>query len=257
VLVGAGDIGLCGSPGSELTARLLDAIGGTVFAVGDNAYPSGRTEDYLNCYDPTWGRHRHRTRPTPGNHEYESPGASPYYAYFGSNAGPAGLGYYSYTLGAWHIVSLNSETDVRSGSAQEQWLRADLAQNRTLCTAAYWHRPRFSSGSHGDNVDVQDLWRTLYEFNVDIAFAGHDHLYERFAPLDATGEVDPARGIRSFVVGTGGAAIHALKGARPNSEARGNDWGVLMLTLSPSSYEWNFVPVAGATYRDSGTGACH
>jgi hypothetical protein len=257
VLVGAGDIGVCGSEGSARTAALLDNIAGTVFAAGDNAYPSGRATDYRDCYDPTWGRHRQRTMPTPGNHEYETPGARPYFEYFGPNAGPAGLGYYSYPLGAWHIVSLNSETDVRAGSPQERWLRADLAQNRSLCTAAYWHRPRFSSGSHGDNRDMQDLWRTLVEFDADVIVAGHDHVYERFAPLNAAGDLDTAKGLRSFVVGTGGAAMHSLGPIHPNSEAQGSEWGVLVLTLEASRYQWNFVPVAGATYRDSGSDSCH
>jgi hypothetical protein len=257
VLVGAGDIAVCGSEGSALTAALLDTIAGTIFAAGDNAYPSGRASDYRDCYDPTWGRHRHRTMPTPGNHEYETPAASPYYEYFGANAGPPGRGYYSYDLGAWHIVSLNSEIDVRAGSPQERWLRTDLAQNRTACTAAYWHRPRFSSGPHGDNRDMQDLWRTLYEFNAEIVLAGHDHLYERFAPQDAAGQVDNARGIRGFVVGTGGMTMHPLGAVRPNSEAQGTEWGVLALTLSANSYRWNFVPVSGATYRDSGGDSCH
>ena len=257
VLVGAGDIALCGSPGSELTAKLLDAIDGTVVAAGDNAYPSGRSEDYRDCYQSSWGRHRGRTRPTPGNHEYETPGAGPYYEYFGSNGGPAGRGYYSYDLGAWHIVSLNSEIDVRAGSPQEQWLRADLQMNRAACTAAYWHRPRFSSGKHGNNTDMQDIWGVLYDLHVDVAISGHDHLYERFAPQDPAGNSDPDHGVRQFVAGTGGAPMHQLGGIRPNSEARGSDWGVLKLTLHTGSYQWEFVPVAGAAYHDAGTSSCH
>jgi len=257
VLVGAGDIGQCGSPGSELTAKLLDVIDGTVVAAGDNAYPSGSREDYRNCYHPTWGRHLSRTRPTPGNHEYETSNAEAYFEYFGSNAGPAGRGYYSYNLGAWHIVSLNSEVDVRAGSPQEQWLRTDLEANRTVCTAAYWHRPRFSSGQHGNNTDMQAIWRDLYDLHVDVAISGHDHLYERFAPQDPAGASDPDRGVRQFVVGTGGGGMHQIAGMRPNSEAQGFEWGVLKLTLQSGSYQWEFVPAAGATYRDAGTYSCH
>jgi hypothetical protein len=256
-LVGAGDIGLCGSPGSEMTARLLDTLGGTVFAAGDNAYPVGSADDYRNCYHPSWGRHRARTRPAPGNHEYMSPNAAPYYEYFGGNAGPFAAGYYSYDVGAWHLVALNSEVDIASGGGQQHWLRADLAANRGRCVAAYWHRPRFSSGPHGDNVDMQALWETLYENDVELLISGHDHLYERFAPQDAAGRPDPIRGVRQFVVGTGGAPIYGVKATRPNSEVQGADWGVLRLTLLAGRYEWEFVPVAGASFRDSGASACH
>lgn len=257
LLVGAGDIADCNSSASELTARLIDVMDGTVFTTGDNAYPSGTAAQYRDCYNPTWGRHRGRTRPTPGNHDYETPNAAAYYEYFGSNAGPPGRGYYSYTAGAWHVVALNSEIDVRIGSPQEQWLRADLAANPTACAAVLWHRPRFSSGPHGDNRDLQGLWRTIHEFNVDIVLSGHDHLYERFAPQDVDGRADFERGIRQFVVGTGGRAMHQIRGARPNSEVQGNEGGVLALRLLPNTYRWEFVPVAGATFRDAGTGSCH
>jgi len=257
LLVGAGDIADCNSPGSELTARLLDVMGGTVFTAGDNAYMQGTAAQFRDCYNPTWGRHRERTRPTPGNHDYETPNAAGYFEYFGSNAGPAGRGYYSYTAGEWHVVALNSEIDVRTGSPQEQWLRADLAANPTACAAVLWHRPLFSSGPNGNNRDLQDLWRTIYEFNVDIVVSGHEHLYERFAPQDANGRADFDRGIRQFVVGTGGRSLSSIRGARANSEIHGSDWGVLALTLLPNSYRWEFVPVAGATFRDAGTASCH
>jgi Calcineurin-like phosphoesterase len=257
VFVGAGDIADCNRTGSALTAKLLDAIGGTVFTTGDNAYPNASAAAFRDCYGPTWGRHRGRTRPTPGNHEYESPNASAYFDYFGSNAGPAGLGYYSFTLGPWHVVSLNSEIPASAGSPQESWLREDLMANRTQCTLAYWHRPLFSSGPHGVNPDMQDLWRTLYEFGTDVVLGGHDHLYERFAPQDPDGRADPARGIRQFVIGTGGASSYQSRFARPNSEAQGGDMGVLALTLAAGNYRWEFVPVEGATFRDSGTGSCH
>ena len=256
-LVGAGDIATCGSPGSELTALLLDAMNGTVFTTGDNVYPNGSFEQFRDCYDPSWGRHRDRTRPTAGNHDYEMPNAAAYYNYFGSNAGPAGRGYYSYSAGEWHVVTLNSEIDVRAGSPQEQWLRMDLLSNPTSCTAVIWHRPRYSSGPNGDNKDMQDIWRTIQEFNADIVLAGHDHLYERFAPQDVNGRVDFDRGIRQFVIGTGGRTVSAMRAAHANSEIIGGDLGVLSLTLLPNSYRWEFVPVVGATFRDSGTGLCH
>jgi calcineurin-like phosphoesterase family protein len=257
VLVGAGDIADCNSTGSELTARLLDAIGGTVFTAGDNAYPNGTAEDYRRCYGPTWGRHLARTRPSPGNHEYMAAGASGYFGYFGGNAGPAGAGYYSYSLGAWHVVSLNSEVDMRSGSAQQTWLRADLAANPTRCTVAYFHKPLFTSGPHGPSPQVRDLWRVLYEFNADVIVTGHDHLYERFAPQDPEGRPDFSRGIRQFVVGTGGAERYERGSSAPNSEIVGRDWGVLALTLEGETYRWEFVPVAGATFHDAGGGVCH
>ena len=256
ILVGAGDIGRCGSSGPEETARLLDRIDGVVFAAGDNAYPNGTAANYRDCYEPSWGRHKGRTRPTPGNHEYDTGSATAYFDYFGANAGPAPLGYYSYNMGAWHIVSLNSELDTRAGGRQHQWLRDDLAAHRTGCVVAYWHKPRFSSGPHGNNAHMQDLWSTLHEFGVEILISGHDHTYERFAPQNASGGFDMERGIRQFVVGTGGTAMHAITSVQPNSEAQGRDWGVLKLTLLSGSYEWEFIPVAGASFRDAGRAAC-
>jgi calcineurin-like phosphoesterase family protein len=257
VLVGAGDIANGGS-GAEATARLLDIIPGTVFAAGDNAYPDGSDADYAAYYQPTWGRHRTRTRPCPGNHEYHTPGATGYYNYFGANAGPSGLGYYSYDLGDWHIISLNSETSMSPGSAQEQWLRADLSANSRDCVLAYWHRPRFSSGTHGNSPDTQPLWQALYEAGAEIVVVGHDHNYQRFAPQTPTGVADPARGIREFVAGTGGAGHYAFGTPIANTEAYNTDtYGVLKLTLGPGTYSWEFVPVAGGTYTDSGGGTCH
>src|SRR5262245_13985258 len=219
VLVGAGDIADCGSTGDEATAALLDSIPGTVFTAGDDAYPDGSTTDFANCYDPSWGRHKARTRPSPGNHDYNTNGAAPYYAYFGDNAGPAGRGYYSYDMGAWHIVSLNSETDVSAGSPQVTWLRADLAATTKHCSIAYWHRPRFSSATrHGSDPAMQPLWQALYEYGAEIVIVGHDHNYERFAPQTPTGAADPATGIREFVAGTGGKSIEPGSNPIPNSE---------------------------------------
>lgn len=262
VLVGAGDIGSCDSMGDEATARLLDRIDGTVFTTGDNAYDDGTESDFINCYDPSWGRHKDRTRPAAGNHEYKTEDAAPYYTYFGPAAGLSDRGYYSYQLGTWHVVVLNSNCDQVGGcdvgSPQEQWLRADLAANPSPCTIAYWHSPRFSSALHGNDIAMQAFWQALYEAGVDVVLAGHDHSYERFAPQDATGQYDPERGIREFVVGTGGSRHYAIKSPAANSEIRNDDtFGVLALTLRQGSYDWKFIPEAGKTFTDSGSARCH
>lgn len=257
-LVGAGDIASCGSSGDEATARLLDDIPGTVFTAGDNAYEDGSAEDYASCYGPSWGRHRDRTRPSPGNHEYFTPGASGYFGYFGSRAGDADKGYYSYDLGAWHVVVLNSNLNVGTGSPQEVWLRADLAAHPARCTIAIFHHPRFSSGPHGGSTVMQSLWQALYDGGADVVVVGHDHLYERFAPQNAEGQLDVARGIRQFVVGTGGASAYSVMSPSPNSEVRRSGTrGVLKLTLYADRYEWKFVPVQGATFTDTGIASCH
>ena len=256
LLVGAGDIGVCGGPGPESTARLLDRFPGTVFAAGDNAYAAGRAEEFRNCYEPSWGRHRGRTRPVPGNHEYESGGAG-YFGYFGASAGPSGLGYYSYAEGPWRVIALNSEIAASAGSPQVQWLRGELSNDRAACTAVIWHRPLFSSGRNGDNADMRDIWRTLYEFNVDLVINGHDHIYERFAPQDPDGRPDPDRGIREFIVGTGGAPLSEIQTVHANSEARGSVWGVAVFRLGDNGFQWQFVPVDGETFQDSGSGGCH
>lgn len=255
VFVGAGDIADCAVAGVAATARLLDAIPGTVFTLGDNAYFSGTREAYRNCYDPTWGRHKSRTRPAPGNHDYDQPGAAPYFEYFGANAGPPVRGYYSFDLGAWHAISLSSNVPVGPGSAQESWLREDLAASRAKCTVAYWHHSRFSSGQHGDQGQMRHFWQVLYDAGADVVLSAHDHLYERFAPQDPDGRADPARGIRQFTAGSGGAPLYQFLTIRPNSEVRISTWGVLKLTLSQDGYEWEFIPVSGA--RDAGTGQCH
>ncbi|HET7292675.1 MAG TPA: metallophosphoesterase [Vicinamibacteria bacterium] len=262
VLVGAGDIADCKAiERAQATAQLLDGIPGTVFTVGDHAYRDGTERQFAECYEPTWGRHKQRTRPAVGNHEYHSPLAAPYFAYFGPAAGAPGRGYYCYSLGAWHVAVLNSncdEVDCSEGSPQERWLRDDLAAHKTACALAYWHHPRFSSGKHGSSTKMTALFRALYDAGVELAISGHDHLYERFAPQDATGRLDPARGVRQFVVGTGGRRSYRFETVEPNSEVRATDiLGVLRLTLTPDRYGWDFVPVAGQTFADSGTEACH
>jgi hypothetical protein len=260
MLVGAGDIASCSSSGDEATATLLDNLAGSVFTAGDNAYPDGTSSEYANCYDPTWGRHKARTRPSPGNHEYHTSGAAGYFDYFGSSAGSRGQGYYSYDLGEWHIIALNSNISMSAGSAQEQWLRADLEANTKGCTIAYWHHPRFSSGTvHGSLSATQPLWEALYDFDAEIVISGHEHNYERFKPQTPSGGLDEVNGIREFVVGTGGVSHYNDEGtALPNSEVfNGTTWGVLQLTLGPGTYTWEFVPVAGQTFTDAGSGTCH
>jgi len=259
-LVGAGDISTCSNQGDSATAKIIDGISGTVsvFVAGDNAYPDGSAADYANCYDPTWGRFKSRTHPAPGNHEYNIPGASGYFDYFGSAAGDPSKGYYSYDYGGWHIVAINSVITRNAGSAQEQWLRADLAANQKKCILAYWHYPRFSSGSvHGSDASMQAIWQALYDYGADIVVSGHEHNYERFAPQTPTGELDNARGIRQFVAGTGGAGNYSFGVTQPNSEVRYNATpGVLKFTLYADHYDWQFIPTSGS-FTDTGSGSCH
>jgi acid phosphatase type 7 len=263
ILVGAGDIADCKDlSGAEATAKLLDQLPGTVMAVGDLAYPDGSKENFV-CYDKTWGRAKSRTRPAVGNHEFHSAGGTPYFEYFGAAAGDPKTGYYSYELGTWHIVVLNSECkDVggcEAGSPQEKWLRADLAAHPVACTLAYWHKPLFSSGSaHGNDLTVKPFFQALYDANADVVVTGHDHDYERFAPQTPDGAADSARGVREFVAGTGGKNHRPFGDAKPNSEVRdATAFGVLKLTLKPNSYDWQFIPEAGKSFTDSGSGTCH
>lgn len=262
VIIAAGDIAQCGSSNDEATASVVSGIAGTVAVLGDNAYENGSASDYANCYDPSWGAFKARTRPSVGNHEYQTSGASGYYNYFGAAAGDPAKGYYSYDLGAWHIVVLNSNCSFVScaaGSAQEEWLRADLAANTKACTLAYWHHPRFNSGStHGNNTAVAPFWDALYQYGAEVVLNGHEHLYERFAPQTPSGVADAAAGIREFVVGTGGRSFYTIGTPKANSEVRNNDtYGVLQLTLGAGSYAWQFRRAAGGTFSDSGTGVCH
>jgi hypothetical protein len=258
VLVGAGDIADCTVTQDEATATLVDGIAGTVFVAGDNAYPDGSASDYADCYVPTWGRHKARTYPVVGNHEYQTPGASGYYEYFGPVAGDPSKGYYSYDLGAWHVIILNSNISMSVGSAQEQWLRADLAAHPAVCTLAMAHHPRFSSGYHSNSTALQPLWQALYDAGADVVIAGHDHNYERFAPQTPTGTRDDERGLREFVIGTGGRALRVFGTIKPNSEVRNSDThGVMKFTLHATSYEWQFIPIAGKTFTDVGSDSCH
>ena len=268
VLVGAGDIAGCQAiEGAKATAKLIEQIPGTVFAAGDLAYERGSAEEFQTCYGATCGRFKDRTRPALGNHEYGDPAASPYFQYWGDRAGPAGQGYYSYNLGLWHIVVLNTNCDVQglggcaASSPQEAWLRQDLSEHPNACILAYGHHALFSSGvfkSHAIHPELKQLWQDLYAAHADLILAGHEHSYERFAPQDPDGRADPAHGIREIVVGTGGRSHDLLGLAIPNSEARNADtYGVLKLTLAPQGYTWEFIPEQGKTFRDAGAGACH
>jgi calcineurin-like phosphoesterase family protein len=257
----AGDVASCSSSGDEATAALLGANAGTIIIPGDIAYENGSTSDFNNCFNPSWGPYKGRMKPAPGNHEYNTAGATGYYGYFGPAAGDPTKGYYAYDLGGWRMYALNSNCAAiggcAAGSAQEQWLRADLAANPRQCVGAYWHHPRFSSGEHGSSTLTQALYQALYDFNADLILVGHDHDYERFAAQNAAGVADAARGIRQFVVGTGGRSHYATV-AIANSEVRNSDtYGLLKLTLSATGYSWQFLPEAGKTFTDSGSTSCH
>ena len=268
VLVGAGDIARCGSrlQGAHATANVLDDViedhpDALIFTVGDNAYRRGTEKEFQNCYEPTWGRHRDRTRPSVGNHEYKTRGAVPYYEYFGEAAGPAGKGYYSYSLGSWHVIALNSVCDkVGCGEDAEQyrWLERDLEQSKSYCTVAYFHHPLFSSGTHGGDEAMKPIYQLLYKHGVELVLAGHEHHYERFAPQDPDGRADPDKGIRQFIVGTGGREHRRIGKPKPNSEVRDRtSYGVLGLNLKAGSYDWKFLPIDGFSFTDEGSGRCH
>jgi len=261
-LLAAGDIASCSSNGDEATAALLDGRPNAVVAtLGDNAYEAGTAAEFATCYDPTWGRQKARTHPAIGNHEYGVAKASGYFGAFGASAGEAPLGWYSYEVGDWHVVVLNSNCEVvgcAAGGTQEKWLREDLAAHPSLCTLAYWHHPRFSSGStHGPTPGVAPLYTALYDAGVDVILSGHEHNYERFAPLDPAGKPDDVRGIRQFVVGTGGRSHYPFGPPLAGSQVRNdNTYGLLALTLRVDSYQWQFVPEAGKSFTDSGSTNC-
>ncbi len=262
VLVGAGDIASCYGTGDDQTARLLDATPGTVFTLGDNVYDNGTSTEFANCYDPTWGRAKVRTRPVAGNHDYNTSRAAGYYGYFGAAAGDPTKGWYSYDVGSWHVVVLNSECSKIGGcgvgSPEEVWLKADLAAHSSSNILAMWHEPRFDS-YNGPDTRSSAFWNDLYAAGADLVLNGHSHLYERFAPQTPSGTRDDTRGIRQITVGSGGEDHHAFGGSgTTNSQVHDStSFGVLKLTLRADSYSWQFLPVAGATFTDSGTAATH
>lgn len=241
---------------------LLNADLAVVLPLGDIQYETGTLSAFQQSYNPTWGRVKSITRPAVGNHEYATTGAKDYYSYFGTAAGDSSKGYYSYNVGKWHIIALNSNCSAvggcGAGSPQEQWLQADLKAHPTACTLAYWHHPRFSSGEHGSDSNYDAFWKDLYAARAEIVLNGHDHDYERFAPQSPDAKSDATRGIREFVVGTGGKNHYKFTNIRANSLVRNADtYGVLKLTLHPKTYTWGFVPEAGKTFTDSGSDSCH
>ena len=263
IMIGAGDIATCDSNGDEQTAELIEKLlakeigDTTVFTLGDNVYTSGSAEQYRDCYEPTWGRFKQRTRPVAGNHDYVTADAAGYFGYFGGTAGDPTKGYYSYDIGSWHIIVLNSSLEMGSASPQAAWLRDDLKTHPTTCTLAMWHHPRFSSALHGNDDRFDTFWRILYDARADVILNGHDHDYERFAPQSPDAEPEPKRGIREFVVGTGGAPSYGFETIRANSEKRLTLlFGVIKLTLHPDSYDWEFIPVRDDLPSDSGHAEC-
>jgi calcineurin-like phosphoesterase family protein len=277
VLIGAGDIAVCGTTADDATSKIVDSVitadsasqvATVVFTLGDNAYPSGDEgvdKDFQRCFATSWGRPDilRVIRPSPGNHDYDSGSASPYFAYFGDRAGPTGKGYYSYDVGTWHIVSLNSELYFEGGhggeaTAQEKWLRSDLASHPRQCTLAYFHRPLFSSGIYGTTTEVRTLWEILYAANADLILNGHEHHYERFGPQTPRGIADAARGIVEIIAGTGGAELRQIRyPLAANSEAQIHGrYGVLKLELGAAGYRHSFIEAEGRVW-DSGEGRCH
>jgi PKD repeat protein len=258
VLVGAGNIATCSTTNDDATAALLDNIAGTVYTTGDNIYGLGTLAEFQTCYGPSWGRHKARTRPAVGNKEYQTAGAAGHWQYFGAAAGDSGKYYYSYDLGAWHVVVLNSQIDMTVGSAQEVWLKADLAASAKRCTVALWDQPRFSSSGTSVRSAVKPLWDALYAAKADLVLNAHYRVYERFAPQTPAGAADPVNGIRQFTVGTGGSTVDVFGTPLANSEVRATSvYGVLKLTLADGTYSWQFLPIAGQTFTDQGTGSCH
>jgi hypothetical protein len=258
-LIAAGDIARCDSQGDEATADLVAGLPGTVLTLGDNAYESGTEQEFADCYDPSWGRFLDRTLAIPGNHDRETDGGAPYFAYFGERAGPPGMGWYAVTLGDWRLITLDSECDAVGGcgpgSPQYEWLAAELAGHPSACTAVAIHKPRFSSGRHGGEPAVDPLWRLAVEGGADVVLHGHEHNYERLGPLDADGRLDED-GATVFVVGTGGAPLREFAlDLRTSQATNDDDHGVLVLTLGDGAFGWSFTTTTGEV-DDAGSGRC-
>ena len=266
-LVGAGDIAVCGSNENDsATADLVqDVLNSDTTAIaitaGDNVYPDGSLTHFNNCYEPTWGVFKARTRPGIGNHEfYGNPGAVGYFQYFGDRAGPSGRGYYKFNAGTWKVYSLTSECGTQSDCYLQQlrWLKFDLRNKPRQCVMAIWHRPLFSTGEHGNSVRMRKVFAALYNAGAELVVNGHDHGYQRFEPADSLGAEDAVNGMREFVAATGGASLYDFETYSPLLATRDNSsHGVLKLTLAPGSYTWEFLAVPGDAYRDTGTADCH
>lgn len=254
-VIGVGDIGWCGRAEVAQTARVVAGIEGDVLLAGDIAYPHGTAANFRDCFHPSWGRFRPRWHAVPVNHEYESPGAAPFFAYFGEAAGTDGTGYFVINQGDWTVLMLNSNIPAGRGSPQYEFVRTKLALQRTPCTMAVWHHPLFTSGPNGDNVFMRDMWALLETGRVEVVLNGHDHLYERFARQLSDGTADPANGIRQFTVGTGGAELYNFVRVAPNSEARLSRSGVMKFTLAPAQVSWEFHGIDGSI-SDRGLDTC-
>jgi hypothetical protein len=275
-ILAVGDIANCGG-GTEptdstvATGNLADSLAGSILTLGDHAYPNGTADQYTQCFDPAWGKVKSRIHPSPGNHDYDTTDAAGYFGYFGSAAGEMGKGWYSFDLGAWHIIELNSncwtiDDDVTAGpvscaagSEQELWLKADLQANPSKCTLAYWHHPLFTSSSDGDSRWVKPLWQDLYNAGADVILNAHASMYERFAPQDPNGNADPTQGIVQFTAGTGGIDLDTMTDTPLANEAARNNttYGVLKMELGANAYTYQFVPVDNGTILDVGSGTCH
>ena len=259
VVLAAADVAMCNMGDNEIVAHLLDHLSGEILLAGDVSNDNGTADDYQNCFAPAWGRHLGRMHVVPGNHDYNA-GGQAFYDYFGGAAGPYMKGWYSFDLGDWHIIGLNSEcereVDCFAGSEQAEWLAADLAAHPNACTLAFWHHPIVSSWDGGNSMAVQPFWELLYAANADLIINGHNHVYNRFMPMDPQQNPDPARGIRQFVVGTGGAYLQSEFDNPPTREFLQASWGVLRLELGPNYYNWAFITTDGLI-ADQGTGYCH
>ena len=251
-----GDTGWCGAPAMPLIAKLLERLGGDIFLAGDLAYPNGTSGEFQRCFEPDFGRFRSRFWASPGNHDYMTAGADGYFTYFGDRAGPSRRGYYSVRSSSWQVLMLNSQTAIGRNSPQFEWVRSALVASPTRCTMAVMHYPFDSSGPNGPNPQLRDIWELMNSQGVDVVVAGHDHLFERHAPQDASGRPDPARGIRLFIAGTGGAPRYNRARAAANSELLLSNHGMLRLKLEAVLYEWEFMDVNGAVL-DRGLNVCH
>jgi hypothetical protein len=253
VLLAVGDVGTCQDSHDEAVAALAARLPGSIALLGDVVYPDGGLPDYEKCFDPAWGPLRARIHPAQGNHDFEAAGLTGYYDYFGAAAGTPAEGWYSYDLGSWHLIVLNSDCPsvggCGDGSPQLTWLKADLQAHPATCTLAYWHHPRYSSGQHGNDPRTEPFWQALAAAGADLVLSGHDHDYERLAPVE---------GIRSFVVGTGGhSLIPFTRSPDQQTELRVDDsYGLLALLLLDGAYRWQFVPIPGDELTDTGTASC-
>jgi len=282
VMIGTGDIARCNDDGDEATARLVDSlikandaanVETVVFTLGDHAYPEASDSYLAQCFTPSWGDPKKGImkviRPSIGNHDYQSARAAPSYRYFGDRIGPAGKGYYSYDIGDWHVIVLNSELAVDGAAeekiAQTEWLQQDLADHERRCTMAYFHKPLFSSSYRQGVVEMRAIWSILYDAGADLILSGHDHHYERFGPQSPTGVADTVRGIEQILVGTGGATLRGFRsrfGIR-SRDLEGNSlvqiqghFGVLLLTLGDTGYRSAFLDTEGRVWDRSGR-ECH